>query len=345
MKQIQIQELKGGELLAAPVYTKEGQMLFYEGTRIMYPQIDKLIEHEVNEVEVVEEPVYSRKPQEIIKEEVYTDCKEKVKSILNNHVCKDDDTLKKITETAEEIMDDIFEKEEIVDRVYDIKERSADLYDHSITVSALSIITAMKMNMDRNAVYSIGIGSLLHDIGLKYLTVDYRNIDIYNLSPENLFEYKKHTLYGFSSVEKEAWMSSLAKKIILFHHERVNGTGYPLKQKNIPLEVRIVSVCDAFDDMICGIGNEQVHVNQAIEYILKYREVFFDSGVVDVFLQFVAMYPVGSRVLLNTGDEAVVTEQNDHYTDRPMIKRVRDGATINLAEDRAFYIESIIDEE
>lgn len=350
MKTVKINELKGGEYLASPVIDQNQQILFYEGSRLMYAQIDKLIENGIEEVDIIEEITSSKKTKEIIKEEVYTDCKEKVKSLLNNHVCKDDDTLVKITETAEEIMDDILNKEEIVEKVYDIKERSADLYDHSISVSALSIITAVKLNMDKKAIYSIGIGSLLHDMGLKFLTIDYRNIDTYRLSPENLFEYRKHTLYGFSSVEKENWMSSMAKKVILFHHERINGTGYPLKQKNIPLEVRIVSVCDAFDDLICGIGAEQVRVDEAIEYIQKYKNVYFDGAVADIFLQFVAKYPVGTRVKLNTGEIGVVVEQNDHYTDRPVLKLEtnREGKSlsstviINLVEERDFFIESVL---
>ena len=51
-------------------------------------------------------------------------------------------------------------------------------------------------------------------------------------------EYKKHTIYGYSSVEKEEWLSDTAKEIILLHHENVKGTGFPFQQRNGKLKAR-----------------------------------------------------------------------------------------------------------
>lgn len=351
MRSVKVSELKGGEYLARSVETKEGKMLLYGGTCVRTAQINQLVENGVKEVQIFEENIKQKKTKELIRQEIHNDCKSKIKNILNNYVCREDESLQEITETANEIIEEIFEREELAEKVFDIKERNADIYDHSTTVSALSVITAIKMNVDRTLVYSIGVGSLLHDMGLKYTSVEYNNVDIQNFTPENLFEFKKHTIYGFSSVEKEKWMSSSSKKIILFHHERINGTGYPLKQKNPPIEVKIVSVCDAFDDKICGIGCERVHVSEAIDYLSKYKDIYFDGKVVDVFMEFVAKYPVGTKVITNIGDMAVVIEQNDHFTDRPVIRLIsdKDGnaysseVLLNLAEKRSISIEKVVE--
>ncbi len=350
MKVVQVQDLQGGEYLAKPVILENNQMLYYEGTCLHSMHIDKIKGYGIDEVCIFEPEIFKKKPRKIIKEEVHRDCKNKIKCILENHVCKNDAGLEGISETAEEIIADIFSKEEIVEKVYDIKERNADIYDHSINVSALSILTALKMNLSQNLVYNIGVGSLLHDLGLKYISIDYRNVSIESFSPDNLFEFKKHTVYGFSSVEKENWMSSISKKIILFHHERLNGTGYPLKQRNIPIEVKVVSVCDSFDDKICGIGCKQIKVQEAIEYLKTYKDIYFDGKVVDMFLNFVAEYPVGSLVLTNDGEEAVVIEQNEHFTDRPILRMIKDKdgnsyneeRIVNLIEIRDLYIEKVI---
>ena len=351
MKIVSIDDLKGGEYLSKAVLSSEGQMLFYEGTCVHPSQIERLRENGIATVEIFEEDLFPNKPKEIIKEEIQADCRTKVKSILDNYVCRDNETLQEIEETAETIIEDVFQNIQISEMVYDIKERSANLYDHAITVSGLSVITAIKMNMDRNSVYSIGVGSLLHDLGLKYISVEYRDKDPNSFTPDNLFEFKKHTVYGFSSVEKESWMSSTAKKIILFHHEKMNGTGYPLKQTVISPEVRIVSVCDAFDDMICGIGYKQKHVSEAIKYIKQYKEIYFDGIVVDQFLQFVAAYPVGTKVLTSSGDTAIVIEQNEHFADSPILRLLKDKSgneyqkekIIDLAANRDVTIEKVIE--
>lgn len=351
MKVIKVSELKGGEYLTSAVVTEDGKKLFYEGTCVHPVQISRLIENGIEEVEVFDDELLEKKSKEIICREVHEDCKKKLASILSIYVCKENESLQEIAETANEIIEDIFKREEIAQKVYDIKVRNENIYDHSVSVATLSVITAVKMNLDRNLIYSIGVGSLLHDMGLKYVSVDYKNTDPMTFSPENLFEFKKHTIYGLSAVERESWMSSSAKKIILFHHEKINGTGYPLKQKNLPIEVKIVSVCDFFDDKIFGIGCKKGSVPEAIDLLKKNKDIYYDGKVVDVFLEFVAQYPVGTKVITNLGDTAVVIEQNDHFTDRPNIQLIcdkdgnkySDGVVMNLAEKRSILIEKVIE--
>lgn len=350
MDKIKVSELKGGEYLAKPVITKGFQTVLFEGTKISSEDIDFLKEIGIDEVIIFEtEAEDETKEREIIKKEIHDDCKDKMKNVLKNHICKDNSTLKDVSEAAESIIDDIFTSDEIAIKVFDIKKRSGDLYDHCVTVSTLSVLTAMKMNLSREIVFDIGVGSILHDLGLKYISVDYFNKEDLDFTPDELFEYKKHTVYGFSSVENEDWMSTTAKKIILSHHERVDGTGFPFRQHTIPLPIEIVAVCDAFDDRICGIGCKQMTVTDAIEDLQKYRDIYYDGRIVDIFASFIAVYPVGTIVRTNRGDEAVVVEQNEYFTDKPVIKLLKDlngnsytkDKFINLSENRSITIEAM----
>ena len=65
------------------------------------------------------------------------------------------------------------------------------------------------------------------------------------------------------------------KKIILYHHERLDGSGFPLrlKEAEIPLSCQIVAVCDAFDEMICGIAQRRSRVYEAVEYLKSFKNV------------------------------------------------------------------------
>ena len=125
-------------------------------------------------------------------------------------------------------------------------------------------------------------------------------------------------------MEKETWMSNESKKIILLHHERLDHSGFPFRQVVTPISVRIVAIADAFDDILCGIGTKRGNVRQALEYIRNGKDKLFEGRIVDYFLEFIAAYPVGTTVVTNKGDEAVVIEQNEHFTDRPKIKLVKD---------------------
>ena len=125
--------------------------------------IETLVSSDVNEVVIFEPTALSPKEKKIIKEQIKNDCSQKMQDVMDKYVTGDSG-IKEISEAANEIVDDIFTREEIVDRVYDIRQRNGDLYDHSIMVASLSIITALKMNLSRWEVYDIGVGSLLHDI-------------------------------------------------------------------------------------------------------------------------------------------------------------------------------------
>lgn len=324
MRTIPVNELMGGEYLAKPVRLADNQTLFYEGTCLYMKHIEALVTAGITEVDVFEPTALTPREKKVIREQLKADCSKKIQNVMDRYVTYDSG-IEEISETANEIVEDMFTREEVVDRVYDIRERNGDLYDHSIMVASLSILTALKMNLSKWEVYDIGVGSLLHDMGLRYLSVPFQNINVEEeFDPESLFEYRKHTLYGFSSVEKETWMSNESKKIILFHHERLDRSGFPFKQVVMPIGVRIVAIADAFDDRICGIGVKRENVRQALEYIRNGRDKLFEGRIVDYFLEFIAAYPVGTTVVTNRGDEAIVIEQNEHFTDRPKIKLVKD---------------------
>lgn len=349
MREVSVDQLQGGEYLAKPVKLNDNRTLYYEGTCLYMKHIETLIAAGVEMVSIFEtSSSLTPKEKMVIRENLRSDCSLKVKKVLEGSITVSDG-LEEIAETASEIIDEVYSSEEIVDHVYDIRERNASLYDHCVTVATFSILTALKMNLSKWEVYDIGVGSLIHDMGLRYLSVNYQDVDVNDFEPDMLFEYKKHTLYGFSSVEKESWMSNEAKKIILYHHERIDGSGYPFKQKAVTLGTRIVAIVDAFDDSICGIGCKKKNIREAIQFIKDGRDILFEGRIVDYFLGFIAAYPVGTIVITNRGDEAIVIEQNEHYTDKPKIKLIqdRDGKPYaddeicDLVEDSSIYIDCV----
>ena len=94
--------------------------------------------------------------------------------------------------------------------------------------------------------------------------------------------------------------------------------------KDIPFECQLVAVCDAFDEMICGIGCERIKVYEAIEYLKAFKNLLFDAKIVDTFLSFTAIYPSGTRVVTNEGEIGVVIAQNRDFQDRPVLRILKD---------------------
>lgn len=317
-----VEELTGNEILDRALISWDYQVILPEGAVIRQEYIDKLIDLGIREVCVCEEEGIHESL--ILKTDIESSVKEKVREILEKHTYKHDSNLEELSRTADNIINNILQEERVVEKVYDIKQRNADIYEHSISICSLAILTALKMKLPVKSIHDIGVACLLHDIGLRYQTYDFSNKDLNELSDYEISEYKKHPIYGYSALKDETWLSDISKDIILMHHERINGSGYPLKARNIPLECRIVSICDAFDERICGIGCKRIKVYEAIEYLKFHKDKKFDGKVVDIFLNFTAVYPVGTHVLTNEGEIGVVVEQNRDFQDRPILRIIQD---------------------
>lgn len=276
------------------------------------------------ETQKVKTPKISMEKITILRDDVEEQVKNKIKEILELHVYQQTEGLKQITETAQNIISDILEEDGVIEKVYDVKERSADIYEHSLQVCTIATLIALKLGLTKKQIYDISVSSLIHDIGLRYLVVRYEDQDINLLPAKDQEEYKKHPIYGYTAIKNEAWLSDNAKEIVLNHHERKDGSGYPLGTDLISRMTQIVGVCDEFDELICGVGKARVRVHEAINNIRNYSGIWFDSDIVEAFLQLIAVYPVGSRVKTNQGELGIVMKQNAHFPERPILRIVKD---------------------
>ena len=111
---------------------------------------------------------------------------------------------------------------------------------------------------------------------------------------------------------------------------------------------RNIQVCDAFDEMICGIGYKRVKVYEAVEYLKNFKDVKFDGRIVDVFLEFTAVYPAGTYVRTNEGEIGIVLRQNKQFPGRPVLRIVtdKDGNAVDIVKDllvvNNIYIKEVI---
>lgn len=350
MKLCKTADLRGGEVLAKTIMMSEFQVLLSDGIVLRPEYIEKIRELGITEVYIKEDQKFEQEVL-LLKADLESAFHKKVKSIMEKHTYSKNKELMELSQTADNIINNILEEDEIVEKIYDIRERSSDIYEHSISICSLATLTALKLKLDKKDVHDIAVGCLLHDIGLRYLTIKYMNQDFDKLSNIEMAEYRKHPVYGYSALKNETWISEISKNVILYHHEKTDGSGFPLKLKNLPLEVKIVSVCDTFDEMICGIGCERQKVYQAVEFLKTFRGHKFDGKIVDTFLEFTAVFPVGSEVLLSDGRIGKVIRQNKKFPDRPVIQIIKekDGSLISeksmidLIKINSIFVEKVLE--
>lgn len=248
-----------------------------------------------------------------------------IKNVLEKHIYGHNSDLKIIGEQAEKIIESVIEEPEVITNITEMRNISTDMYTHCINVCALSTIMALRLKMSEKQVRNISIGAILHDIGLRYIKVPYMNTNETYMNVKDALEYKKHTIFGYSSLQDEGWIPDIAKEIILLHHERIDGKGYPFQHKGdkIKTEVKLVSLCDDFESLISGVGSPKLKIYEAIEYIKANQGIKYDATITDKLLESVAVYPVGINVITSEGEMGVVVRQNHKFTDRPVIRMLK----------------------
>ena len=348
MSRVKLEDLVGEEILEKEIVSERGVVLIPAGTRMKPIYIEKLEELGVKYVVIKDERV----TYEYRKMEIVTECKSKVREMIERHFYSENYKLTELQEVATEIMETILDKPEVVLCVDNMYHNSEDMYLHSINVCIYSILIGLKLKLKRSHIREIAVGALLHDVG--YNTVEGK-INAYGrtLTKEAISkERKKHVIYGYYDVQNEEWLSKEAKDIILYHHEREDGLGYPFKKKGncISVGCKIVAVCNEFDNCLNGKYKDAKNVYLAIEEIVAESGKKFNEKVVNAFRSVISAYPNGSLVRDNYGDISVVVSQNINFPTRPVLKVLmnennihdRNGQIKDLTRELTVFIEETI---
>ncbi len=315
-----IEELVGNEILSKPLMTLDYQIILPEGAQLRPDYIERLKSMGVTDVWVLEEYYDETDALSVLKDNIYSSVKQKVQDVLERHTYQNNEELSELITAVNHIMGVILEDKNVLEQMFELRQRSTDLYEHSVNVCAFSILTALKCKLDQKSIHDLGVGCLLHDIGLRYQTLDAFRLNMSEISRQDMAEYKKHPVYGYDALKNENWLSTTSLNIILLHHETLDGEGFPVHSKEISMECHIAMVCDTFDEMISGIGCERVKLYEVVEYLKNYKNVKFDGKVVEAFLGFIAVYPTGTMVITNEGERRIVVRQNKDFQERPVIR-------------------------
>lgn len=304
-----VKTLKGGETLAENVITEEKEILISKGT-VLKPEYLDLISFLGIDTVCIKDPYESYEvPHQILSKQKKENYIREIQKLLENHIYHGKNTLEKMKFLAENIVEDLLDAE--VKAAIDMEERNGNLYEHTFMVTILSVIVGIKLKLKKEVLYQLALGCLLHDLGLRYITVSYMNYDMDNSPSSEIFEFKKHTILAYSSLESENWLSDITKKMILSHHERKDGSGFPLKQKTKEIECCILQACDTFDCLISGMECKRKGIQETLEYLVEASDVLFDGRVIKLIQKIVARYPVGTRVKLTSGESGIVMSQTE----------------------------------
>lgn len=207
-------------------------------------------------------------------------------------------------------------------------------FKHSVDVATIAMIVAKQQKLSRKEIYEIGVAGLLHDIGKTKVPPEILNKPG-RLNDSEFAIMKQHSVFGFRMLEGRSEFNQVILYAVLQHHEKINGTGYPVgvsKQQITPF-AKILSVADIYDALVTERPYKPAYSqHDAVEMIMSMTNEL-DMTAMRSFLESMILYPVDSIVKLSNGEKAKVVKNNSHYILRPTVVGLQTGKVYNLGED------------
>lgn len=255
-------------------------------------------------------------------ETVYNEARTLVSGLLKDVKLGKLVDIKQIRTLTEEINQSVLNNPNALLCLSAIREKDQYLLEHSINVGILMSIFARYLGYEEELVHQLTTGALLHDIGK--IRVPHQVLNKPGkLLDEEWIEMKRHVAYGQEVLIKSPGVDEVTLAICGLHHERLNGSGYPigLEANNINNYGRLAAIVDVYDaitaDRVYHRGRPPA---DAMQFLLEIASNHLDRGLVNQFIRCMSIYPVSTLVELDNGRAAVVISTNYSKPDKPVVR-------------------------
>ena len=333
--------LKPGMILEKDIMDR-GKLLLAKGTVIKPSYITQLISRGVAKVTVLAEKTLNEEILSNPVEKFYARSYQAVGNIIDNLKQNLPITIPQIFPVVEKILETVFANQDSMLLLTGFKEGYDYHYAHSLDVCIYSIIAAKAMDLNYATIVDLGMGALLHDVG-KTKTPESILFKQGRLTAAEYEEVKKHSKYGYDIVVKIPGIKPNITQIVLQHHERCDGSGYPrgLKDGEIYRLAKIVAIADIYDALTSDrVYCKKVLPHEAAEFLLYASSTLIDPEIARVFMKHIAIYPPGCQVRLNTNEIAIVLDSNLNMPLRPLLKIIADKEGRPLKESKKCELQS-----
>ncbi|KTF12470.1 HD-GYP domain-containing protein [Pseudoalteromonas sp. H105] len=226
-----------------------------------------------------------------------------------------------LDDIAKDIVASVFRNHNAMAILTRIKDKNMYNWRHMTNCAILVTVFAKYLGYKEAIVQELAMGALLHDLGQAKLPQG-----IFSKTEEvNDFEMqaiKKHVVQSLGLVKGEKGITPLMLDMIVNHHERLDGSGYPrgVKAEKLSRPARIMAIVDVYDAMSSDrpheLGDEPINV---LRYLLTNKDLF-DSELVQRFIKCLGVHPVGTVVKLTNERLGLVTQGNHKNPIKPSVK-------------------------
>lgn len=226
-----------------------------------------------------------------------------------------------INDLASEITESVIRNEYAMAILTRIRNKSSYQWEHAINCAVLLCGFSLYLGLKKETTILITLGAMLHDIGIA--VVPKGVIEKPGKFTKNDMDVmKKHLKWGQEIYKKNGIPQKIVLDMIINHHERLDGSGYPrgLDETNLSKLAKMSAIVDVYDamtgDKVYKQGEQPIN---ALRYLIAKNDKF-DRGLVQQFIKYIGVHPVGSLVKLSNETLAIVIQGNRENPLNPVVK-------------------------
>lgn len=319
-KKTVLSKCEDGDFLASDVLNQNGVILVAKDTELNKFIRDRLMLLGIKNVSIYKTTSYQNNSNKSFKES-YINAVVQTKRIFQDLVSGKSLDYHSISAITKLIHSNISENDNIVRCIANIQSTDEYTYTHCVNVAFYSMLIARWLKLSDYEIDKAIQSGFLHDVGKSKIPNEILNKRGV-LTKEEFEVIKKHTILGHEIVDIDGIDNDI-KKAVLLHHERIDGSGYPYsyRMKHMNLYSRIVAVADVFDAMTSDrVYKKRSTPFDTFEMFQTVGISMFDTNILNVFLNKLATYLIGSKVLLSNGDEGEIVFISMKNLSSPIIK-------------------------
>ncbi len=244
-------------------------------------------------------------------EEAFLEASSIAQSVMKNIQSQPADAINEAEQLVHDMVASITSTPDVAVQVISGKPGGEDAYSHALNVSVLSVCLAREYNLKKEHLNMVGLGAILHDIGLcKIPEKILRNRG--ELTKAERMAREHHCYYG-EEIGKEADLPEGVLNIIYQHHEHFDGTGYPqgLNGSEITKLAQLVAIVNRYDNLCNPINPENAMTpSEALAHMFSKESKLFSPSILQKFIRFMGVYPPGTVVGLSNDHIGMVIKVN-----------------------------------
>jgi HD-GYP domain-containing protein (c-di-GMP phosphodiesterase class II) len=269
-------------------------------------------------------------------------------------------SIKKVKRAVQGVVDQVLRNETSMIGLTTIRDYDEYTFVHSVNVTIFSVSIGKRLGLSKLQLYDLGMAALMHDVGKSRVPIEILNKKG-ALNDEEWKIMQSHPWMGMLTLFGLRGYGEIPYRGIIVahdHHMKIDLTGYPksVRQRTPSLYTKIVAIADGFDAATSRRVYQEnpIQPDQVLREMWENRRRGLDPALVKSFINLLGVYPVGTCVILDTYEIAIVHAANPNLelSNRPLVRilctpdgaRHPQGPVVDLAEPglEGTYARSII---